>query len=66
MDLPPDFRDLLEEFASAKVEFALVGGFAVAFHGRPRATTDIDLLLGGTEANLELAADGGTKPGGIS
>jgi len=51
-DLPQDFRELLEEFASSKVEAVLVGGFAVAFHGRPRATKDIDLLLDGSP-NLE-------------
>lgn len=56
MDLPPDFRDLLEEFARAEVGAVLVGGYAVAFHGRPRATKDIDLLLTGDAANLERAA----------
>lgn len=38
MKLPPDFRDLLEEFASAGVEFLVIGGYALAFHARPRAT----------------------------
>jgi predicted nucleotidyltransferase len=42
MDLAPDFRDLLEELARGRVELVLVGGYAVAFHGRPRATKDID------------------------
>lgn len=56
LDLPPDFRDLLEEFARAEVAAVLVGGYAVAFHGRPRATKDIDLLLTGDSVNLERAA----------
>lgn len=56
MDLPVDFKELLEEFARGRVEFILVGGYAVAFHGRPRATKDIDLLVNGTRANLERAA----------
>lgn len=56
MDLPPDFKDLLEEFALAGVEFLVVGGYAVAFHGRPRATKDIDLLLPGGGDNLSRAA----------
>lgn len=43
MDLHPDFRDLLEELAHSAVEFLVVGGYAVAFHGRPRATKDIDI-----------------------
>jgi hypothetical protein len=33
--LPVDFRDLLEEFDRSGVEVVLVGGYAVAFHGRP-------------------------------
>lgn len=56
MDLSPDFRDLLEELALGAVEFALVGGYAVAFHGRPRATKDIDILIGPAPGNLERAA----------
>jgi predicted nucleotidyltransferase len=56
MDLPPDFKDLLEAFAHARVEFLIVGGFAVAFHGRPRATKDIDLLLDESPQNLAAAA----------
>lgn len=57
MDLPPDFRELLAEFARSGVEAVLVGGYAVAFHGRPRATKDIDLVLEGSLANLERASD---------
>src|SRR5690349_20966345 len=56
MDLPRDFRDLLEAFARESVEAVLVGGYAVAFHARPRATKDIDLVLAADAANLERAA----------
>ncbi|HYQ14361.1 MAG TPA: nucleotidyl transferase AbiEii/AbiGii toxin family protein [Polyangiaceae bacterium] len=56
MDLPPDFKELLEEFARDAVELALVGGYAVAFHGRPRSTKDIDLVLEGSAENLARAA----------
>lgn len=56
MDLPSDFKDLLAEFASEAVEFIVVGGYAVAFHGRPRATKDIDVLLEGSSENLAKAA----------
>ena len=56
MDLPLDFRELLEEFAREKVEHLIVGGYAVAFHARPRATKDLDLLLRATSENLERAA----------
>ena len=37
-NLNEDFRDLLLEFADAKVEFLIVGAVAVAYHGVPRAT----------------------------
>lgn len=55
MNLPPDFKDLFLEFDHAGVEFVLVGGWAVAFHGRPRATKDIDFVLRGTAENLDRA-----------
>ena len=56
MNLSPDFRDLLEELGRDAVEFVLVGGYAVAFHGRPRATRDIDIVLEGSPENLSRAA----------
>jgi predicted nucleotidyltransferase len=56
MDLPPDFNDLLVAFASERVECLIVGGYAVAFHARPRATKDLDILLAGDAANLDRAA----------
>lgn len=45
IELPLDFRDLLLEFADAGVDFVIVGGHAVAFHGHPRATKDMDVLV---------------------
>lgn len=56
MQLPEDFKDLLEEFASERVECVVVGGYAVAFHGRPRTTKDIDVLLDPDPENLSRAA----------
>ena len=56
MDLPPDFRDLLAEFERAGVSAVVVGGYAVAFHGRPRATKDIDLVVEGSPENLARVA----------
>src|SRR6266700_1697114 len=57
MDLPLDFKELLEEFAREGVEHLIVGGYAVAFHARPRATKDLDILLGGAPENLSRAAN---------
>ncbi len=57
MDLHPDFKDLLAEFARSKVSYAVLGGYAVGYHAKPRATKDLDLLLSGLDNNLERAAD---------
>jgi predicted nucleotidyltransferase len=56
MNLPPDFKELLEEFARDGVEYVVIGGYAFAFHVEPRATKDLDLLLEGSEENRERAA----------
>ena len=56
MNLPHDFRELLEEFAREGVEHVVIGGYAFAFHVEPRATKDLDLLLGGSDGNRERAA----------
>lgn len=45
IELPDDFRDLLVELCDAAVDFVVVGGHAVAFHGHPRATKDLDVLV---------------------
>jgi hypothetical protein len=44
--LNPDFRDILSVFLEEGVEFLVVGAYAVAAHGLPRATKDIDLWVG--------------------
>lgn len=57
MKLPPDFKELLEEFVREKVEHVVVGGYAFAFHVEPRATKDLDILIDGSAENLERASD---------
>jgi hypothetical protein len=52
-ELPEDFRDLLLALADAGAEFVLVGGHAVAFHGHPRATKDMDVLIRASAGNAE-------------
>src|SRR5213596_304118 len=49
----PDFVDLLREFIAAEVRFLVVGAYALALHGRPRATGDLDVWV---EARPENAA----------
>lgn len=48
-----DFRDILFAFCEEKVEFILVGAYAVAAHGLPRATGDIDLWVECSDQNAE-------------
>jgi len=45
IELPVDFRDLLVALAEEEAAFVLIGGHAVAFHGHPRATKDMDILV---------------------
>ena len=45
IELPEDFRDILIELHDAGAEFVLIGGHAVAFHGHPRATKKLDVLV---------------------
>jgi len=52
IELFDDFRDILVELHRAGARFVVLGGHAVAFHGHPRATKDLDVLV---EANSENA-----------
>lgn len=45
MKLQKDIREFVELLLSRRVEFLLVGGYALAFHGAPRFTEDIDFLV---------------------
>lgn len=48
-----DFRDLLAALNARRVEFVVIGAFALAYHGRPRATGDLDVWI---RPNAENAA----------
>jgi predicted nucleotidyltransferase len=51
--LPPDFKEFLRLLNSHEVEYLLVGGYAVAFHGYPRATADMDIWIARSESNAK-------------
>jgi hypothetical protein len=53
MEIPNDFKELLELFNKHKVEYLIVGGYALAFHGAPRFTGDIDLFVRPVRKNAE-------------
>jgi len=46
-----DFVDLLRAFAAHDVRFLIVGAYALALHGRPRATGDLDVWVDATPEN---------------
>ncbi len=45
MEMQPDFGELLALFNTHHVEYMIVGGYALAFHGAPRFTGDLDVLV---------------------
>ncbi|MCH8853560.1 MAG: hypothetical protein IID41_13045 [Planctomycetes bacterium] len=47
----PDFYDMLSAFTAEGVEYLLVGAQALAVHGVPRATGDLDLWVRATPEN---------------
>lgn len=49
--LNPDYQDILQIFSDEAVEYLLVGAYALAAHGYPRATGDIDLWVNPTGLN---------------
>lgn len=53
IELPEDFRDVLVELSRAGAAFVVLGGHAVAFHGHPRATKDLDILVRADARNAE-------------
>ena len=80
MEIHNDFKELLELFNKHKVEYLVVGGYALAFHGAPRFTGDIDLFVRPFHENakrilaalnefgfgsLDLSEDDFTTPGRV-
>ena len=45
METQKDFKELLELLNKHNVAFMIVGGYALAFHGAPRYTGDIDIYV---------------------
>lgn len=51
MDLAPDFDEFCALLTARAVEFVIVGAHALAFHGAPRFTGDLDILVRPTADN---------------
>jgi hypothetical protein len=56
IELHPDFRDFLRLLTSHDVRYLLVGGYAVGYHGYPRATGDMDIWIELSEQNSKKVA----------
>src|ERR1017187_4241376 len=56
MKLSKDLREFVALLNSRKIKFLLVGGYAVAYHGLPRFTEDIDFLIETSAENASLVA----------
>ena len=50
-NLNPDFLDFITLLEKKSVEYLVVGGYAVGFHGFPRYTGDIDFFVAVSEMN---------------
>jgi|WetSurMetagenome_2_1015567.scaffolds.fasta_scaffold00077_33 hypothetical protein len=57
MIIQDDLKDLFRLFNEKNVEYVIVGGYAVAFHGFVRATKDIDILFHDTSENVTRLMD---------
>ncbi len=57
IELHQDFKDFLRLLNSHNVDYLLVGGYAVGYHGYPRATGDMDIWVAVSEYNARKAAE---------
>lgn len=56
--LTDDYREMLSALSAENVEYIVVGAYAVAFHGSPRATGDLDILVSPTPENAQRVYQG--------
>lgn len=57
MEPPRDFCELLESFNAHRVSAIIVGAYALGFHGAPRMTGDLDLLVQRSAENAKRVMD---------
>ncbi len=53
IQLPTEFKEFLRSFIDHDVEYLLIRGYAVGYHGYPRATADIDVWVACKESNAD-------------
>ena len=70
MELAPDFNEFIACLTARGAEFLIVGAYALAMHGVPRFTGDLDILIRPTAENgqrvLEAVADFGFPTGTLT
>lgn len=53
MTLAQDFEDFIKLLNKHQVDYMIVGGYALAFHGKPRHTGDLDIWINNSATNAE-------------
>jgi len=53
MTIQQDFRELLRLLEENEVDYLIIGGYAVAFHGYPRFTKDLDIFFRNSPENIQ-------------
>ncbi len=51
--LPDDFKEFLKLLIENKVDYLLIGGYAVGYYGYPRTTADMDIWIMADKVNAE-------------
>ena len=57
IQLPPDFKEFLRLLTSSRVEYLVIGGYAVNYYGFARATADLDIWIAIDPVNAERVAE---------
>jgi len=55
--LPQDFRVFLKLLNSKRIEYLLIGGYAVGYYGYPRATADMDIWIAISKENARKVTE---------
>ena len=66
IEFPRDFKEFLQLLNLNKIEYLVIGGYAVGYHGYPRATGDLDIWIAINEKTamkmVEILKDFGFNP----
>ena len=57
IQLPQDFKEFLRLLNLKKVEYLIIGGYAVGYHGYPRPTGDLDIWISNAPENANRARE---------